>query len=292
MKILLIGGSGFIGGYLTKKVITREDCEAIIVYNNNLFLLEKSANVSYVKIDLVKPTKELGGLVNSVDIIVIMTQPSEKIIDNIIAAINSKSYLKKIIYFSTVLLYDNCISKQDECFPLNPVSDYEQGKFQEENKLSEFIKNNDLQLCIVRLSNVYGDIKNKGLIKLVFDSLLNGKPMVINGEGDSVRDYIFVEDVATWVDFLIFWNQKNQKEIYNVCTGIGYSVKEVVHAVENIVGKEVEKTYGPVIPEKKMIIGNNEKVAGLSGMNARYDFHEGLKKTYENYLATLSKGRK
>jgi UDP-glucose 4-epimerase len=287
MKILLIGGSGFIGEYLTKKISAKKNCEIIVVYNS-AFLKEKFTNVSYVKTDLTKPDKGLKETVNLVDAIVIMTQPNEKIIDNLIKTIKPESFLKKIIYLSTILLYDNFIGKQDESFSLNPATDYERGKFQEENKLSKFIRKNDLKLCIVRLSNVYGDIKNKGLINFIFLSLLNEKPMIINGEGGSVRDYIFIEDVVNWLDFLIFWNQKKKEEIFNICTGKGYSVKEVVNTVEKIVGKKVEKINGPAALEKKKIIGNNDKIVNISSMNPRYNLKKGLKKTRESYLAKLS----
>lgn len=287
MRILLLGGAGFIGEYLADKLICRKDCEVIVTCKEKPSRTD-SKNCCYVKLNLERTSKKLERIINSSDIIVILTQPNSKIIENLISSINPKSHLKKILYLSSVLIYGNSSSNQDEKSTLDPATDYEKGKYEEEKKLSEFIKGKEIKLCIARLANVYGDVKNKGLINYIFLSVLNKKEMIINGKGDSIRDYIFIEDVANFLEFLVFFNQKSRKEIFNICTGKGYSVKKVIKEVEKELGKKIEIINGMPVDEKKKIIGNNKRIADLSGIKLKYGLTKGLNKTYKNYLA-LSK---
>lgn len=285
MRILLLGGTGFIGEYLTDKLICRKDCEIIVACKETVSKTN-SKDVRYVELDLTRASKKFSKLINLADAVVILTQPNSKIIENLISSINPKSHLKKILYLSSVLIYGNSSSNQDEKSTLDPATDYEKGKYEEEKKLSEFIKGKEIKLCIARLANVYGDVKNKGLINYIFLSVLNKKEMIINGKGDSIRDYIFIEDVANFLEFLVFFNQKSRKEIFNICTGKGYSVKKVIKEVEKESGRKVKIINGMPVNEKKKIIGNNKKIADLSGIKLNYNLAKGLGKTYKNYLAS------
>lgn len=282
-----MGGTGFIGGYLAKKLSARQGCEIIIIHNNDLPLGKKFDNICYYQLNLAEPNKEFKELVNFAEIIVILTRPDERIIDNLISAIKPASQLKKIIYFSSLLLYNNFPGRQNEKSSLKPITDYERVKCAEELKLLEFVQKNSFKLCITRLANVYGDIKNKGVINFILLSMLNGGEVVINGKGDSIRDYIFIEDAIAWLDFIIFWNQKNKKEIINLCAGKGYNVKELVWAVEQIFKKKIKTIAGARVKEKKIIIGDNKKIIALSGRKLKYDLIKGLKKTHNNYDARI-----
>lgn len=285
MRILLIGGTGFIGEYLAKKLGSRENGKIIVVGNDFVSPQKNRSNIEYIQTDLAGQSDDLEKLANSADIAVVMTQPNSKIIENFISSARSDGQLKKIVYLSSVLIYDNSQKKQDETFPQKPMTDYERGKCEEENKLMEFVAGKNIQLCITRLSNVYGNVKNRGLINFIFRALLDNGTLTINGKGDSVRDYIFVEDVAKYLEFLIFANQTRNIEIFNVCSGEGYGVSEVISAVESMAGKKIKKRFGPAVVEKKKIIGDNSKILDLSGIKLHYAFDQGLQKAYKNYLS-------
>lgn len=278
-----MGGTGFIGEYLTKKLSNKENCQ-ITIASNKKFLKSNSSCIRYIRLDLTKLSKRLEKLINSANIIVVLTQPNKKIIENLISTIKSDSCLKKIVYLSSALIYDNINGRQNEKSIVNPITDYERGKYEEERMLSKFIQGKDFKLCITRLANVYGNVKNRGLINHIFLSVLNNSPMVINGKGSSVRDYIFIDDVVVWLDFIIFWNQKNKKEIINICTGRGYKVNEVLETAELIIGKKAKVIVGDSVHEKKVIIGDNKKIINLSGIRLKYNLIEGLQQTYNNYF--------
>ncbi|MDQ1284089.1 MAG: UDP-glucose 4-epimerase [Patescibacteria group bacterium] len=270
---------------MAEKLSRRKSNKVFVVGKDVALSKNNCENIEYVQLDLTEQSDEFKQLADSADVAVIMTQPNERIIDNLISTIKSTNRLKKIVYLSSALIYDNFEDKQNETFSPNPMTDYERGKLTEEQKLEKFTDDAGFNLCVARLSNVYGDVKNRGLINFVFLSLLNDEELTINGKGDSVRDYIFVEDVVDYIDFLIFWDQKREKETFNICTGKGYSVIDVVQTVEKIAGKEIKNKFSPAVPEKGMIIGNNKKIVELSGMKPKYDLVKGLRQTYKNYLA-------
>ena len=110
----------------------------------------------------------------------------------------------------------------------------------------------------------------------------------LNGKGDSVRDYMFIEDAVNWLERLIFYSQKNKIEVFNLCSGRGYSVKELVNSAEKLSGRKAETSAGPAVKEKKTIIGDNKKIVKLSGRKLKYNLIQGLKKTYKNYSAVKS----
>ena len=158
---MLIGGAGFIGDYLADRISRRKKCRIIIPCLEDLFTKRKPANICYIKLDLAEFGEKWTKLVNSAEIIAILTQPDRKIIDNLTSAIKPKGRLKKIVYLSSLLVYGNSPGRQSEKAPLRPVTAYERGKIEEENKLSELAKKNNIKLCVARLANVYGGVKNR-----------------------------------------------------------------------------------------------------------------------------------
>lgn len=264
-KIVLIGGNGFIGEYLNKLLKKRKDCEVVIVGRKD-----------FLKSDACKNT----------EVIVILTQPDQEVLKEIISFISSSKTLKKVIYLSTILLYPDSSKKQNEQIPPEPKTTYEKSKYQEELLLSKVAKKARYKLCIARLANVYGDVKNKGIINNILLFLIKkNKNLVIQGDPRlKIRDYIFIEDAVNLLEFLIFYKKSKKKEVFNVSTGIGSSVKELIEKIELAIGKRIHFKTDDQILEKLTNIGENSKLLDQSKYQFRYGLIEGLKKTYKNYL--------
>ncbi len=280
---MLLGGTGFVGEYVIKQLIKNRNCRIAVAHNSPGTLI-KIKNLVYVKMDLAKQPVRLKKLTNSTDIIVVMTQPNIKIIENLLGSIKANSQLKKIVYLSTLLLYGDSVTRQDETSPLEPQGDYEIGKYLEEQRLRNFCLKNKTKLCIIRLANVYGDIKNRGIIGKIFQSIKNHQVLTVNNQGQAIRDYIFVEDAARLIKFLIFFKQKAGKETFNVCASRGYSVLALIKKIQRITGQKVGFKNGGRVREKKKIIGDNKKILKLLGGKLIYNLDRGLKKTCHNLL--------
>ena len=262
MKILLFGGGGFIGEYLDRKLKIRSDCEVVVV-DRDSSLAEKDPDF---------------------DIVVILTQPNGPVKDVLLPAIASAKNIKKIVYCSTLLLYPDSSKRQDENVLPDPKTEYEVAKYQEELLISDFAKQKNVSLCISRLANVYGDVKNRGIINYILLAVLKGSPLTIFGDKDKkVRDYIFIDDIVRFLAFLIFYQQKNTKEIFNICTGRGSSIQNIIDIVESLANKKINFTIGQAILEKQTIIGENKKIVDIAGLAPQHDIAAGLEKTILHY---------
>lgn len=282
MKILLLGGNGFIGDYLAAKLKQKSRHEFKVVGRASLTAVD--AGYDYIRLDLSRPDKKIQELIDWSDVVVVLTRDKIQIIDNLLAALRARCRPIRIVYLSTLLLYSDSDLPQDESVPVEPKTDYEKSKYVEEQKLLQFVTENTwCKLCVVRMANVYGDIKNRGVINSIFHALSTSAPLRINGPGDSARDYIFIEDAAELLSFLTLWQQESSYEIVNICNGQVYDVQEIKRMVEEITGAKIVTVRGPAVAEKKRIIGNSKKILNLSGYQMKYDIVRGLKKTFENY---------
>ncbi len=281
-NIIIFGGTGFVGEYLVK-LLKRIEIQVFVIYNNQMSNKEKKLGVKYYKLDLTKNSKVSPSIIKKIDTAVIMTQPNDLIMRNIIKILNQANTLKKIIYISTILVYPSSSKKIRETTTPAPESSYEKGKIKEEKLLTNYAKRRNIKLNIIRLANVYGNKKNRGIIGIIFNSILNDRPIVVNGNGNQIRDYIFVEDAVKLINFLIFSGQKNLVEIFNICTGQGYTIQDLIKLAKKITKNEMNIKYSKPVKEKMAIVGDNKKILKVSKVRLSYDIIKGLKKTYLNY---------
>ncbi|GEM_PF-1546247 len=288
MRILLIGGRGFIGEYLLESLKSQPNCE-VVVACLKAPRIKKDKNITFQEINLEKNKEGLTQLMKSAETAVVLTRPNKQIINNLILAGRASKSLKKIVYLSSLLVYPSVNRPQNENSRLAPLTDYEKDKYEEEKILAFFAKKKNIKFCIARIANVYGDIKNSGMINLISLALLKKQPLNINGDGSQTRDYIFVEDVANLLSFLVLFKQKKQQEVFNICTGLGSTIKEIVRAAEKIAKRKANLIFSQPILEKQTIVGNNKKILSLSGYKLKYDIGKGLRKTLNNYKKHLIK---
>lgn len=281
-NIIIFGGTGFVGEYLIK-LLKGPEVKIFVIYNGPLDKKEKVPGIKYYKLDLIKNIKGVPSTVKNLDIAVIMTQPNDLIIRNIVKILNQANNLKKIIYTSTILVYPSSSKKIKETITPAPESPYERGKIKEEKLLTNYAKRRNIKLSIIRLANVYGDTKNRGIIGIIFNSILNDKPLTVNGNGNQTRDYIFIEDAVKLIKFFIFFGQKNLMEIFNICTGQGHTIQNLIKLTEEITKSKIDIKYNKPIKEKLTVVGNNKKILKISKIRLSFDIIKGLKKTYLNY---------
>lgn len=282
-NILLIGGTGFVGKYLARSL--REAGESVSVINRSV-ISERAVveGVAYFRSDLGQHDTSMEEVFGGAHTVVILTQPNHMVIQNIIAYLAKAQNLKKLIYVSSVLLYPSSLTAQGETSELAPGSPYENGKFEEEGLVTAFCQDAEVPLCIARLSNVYGDVKNRRLIGFVFDAALENKTLKINGDGGQKRDYIFIDDAVRFLKFLILAPQENAKEIINVSTGSGSTIMDIISIIDEHTGHALAFVHGPPVVEKNVIIASNKKILKISGINVEYDLNRGLKETYQRHL--------
>ena len=130
--------------------------------------------------------------------------------------------------------------------PCRPISLYGQAKLDAELHLRFLARTCELHLLILRPSNPYGLHQSlrgtQGLVSVILGRIADNRPLDIWGDGSTVRDYIFVEDAVRSMGELIV---QNAEGTYNVGSGVGSSLMEVVRSAETMTGKSVALQFHP-----------------------------------------------
>ena len=192
--------------------------------------------------------------------------PSKYYLNNVQATLNLlncmvTNEIKKIIFSSTAAVYGMPISvpikEEDSLKPINP---YGWSKFMIEQILRDFDEAYEMRAVVFRYFNAAGADHKAGigelhnpethLIPLTIKSCLEGKPIKVFGkdystpDGTCIRDYVHVSDIARAHIFgLEALMLDSYGGTYNIGNGDGYSVLEVVGAVESVIGKKIKIEY-------------------------------------------------
>lgn len=157
----------------------------------------------------------------------------------------------KLLYLSSAAVYGEPKKLPiDEEHPREPISPYGLSKLLGELALSNFRKVYGLGFVTLRLFNVYGPGQNPnyaGVITNFIERARRGEPLIIYGDGEQTRDFVFVEDVARVIEALIEEGTFDG-EVYNVGTGVPTKVIELARLIRSLVNKDVEIAFTPSRP--------------------------------------------
>ena len=265
MKILVTGGTGFIGSHIVEYLVQRGD-NVTILDNLNTGKIENlskvKTNVNFVNGDI-RDYKLLESLVNDCDGVfheaaLTSVQQSFKIQDeyfdvntygteNILKL--AKEYDFKVVYGSSAGVYGNPnhipIKESDDRNPANP---YAQTKLESEllaKKYSEI----GVRVIGLRYFNVFGRRQSKeyaGVIKLFLEKIQQNKAPKINGDGLQTRDFVYIEDVVNANILAMDSNVKH--EFLNVGTGSSISIKDLADVIVEASDLSLKPFHGPELP--------------------------------------------
>jgi UDP-glucose 4-epimerase len=128
-----------------------------------------------------------------------------------------------------------------ETSPTAPSSPYGIGKLTIEHYLRYFRVKHGLKSTSLRISNPYGPrqhpIRKQGLIPIALGQVARGENVPRYGDGSMVRDYIFVRDLMQMIVTLVDADPRH--DVYNLGSGHGYSITQVLEAVSAVTGEPV-----------------------------------------------------
>lgn len=128
-----------------------------------------------------------------------------------------------------------------------PVSPYAIGKLAIEGYLRYFRYKRGLGSTVFRISNPYGPRQNpakrQGVIPIFLRRIAQGQPIIVYGDGSMVRDYMYVADMAEMVADAV--TRGPRQDLYNLGSGVGTSVRELVQGITAATGVEPEVRYAP-----------------------------------------------
>jgi UDP-glucose-4-epimerase GalE len=312
--ILITGGAGYIGSHA---MLAAGNYGFLPVAYDNLSMGHSWAvkTGELVKGDLADTVK-LGRTLKKLKPAAVMhfashcyvgesvTDPQKYYRDNLTNAMNLWAAMRehKVNYFilsSSCATYgDPVIVPMPENHIQNPVNPYGDSKLMLEKILTWYDRAYGFKSTFLRYFNAAGaDAGGKvgevhdpetHLIPLVLDAAMGRRPHITifgkdypTPDGTCVRDYIHVTDLAE-AHFLALklMIQKNQSAFFNLGTGRGYSVKEVVATAERVTGKPVPVKMGPRrAGDPPQLVADNRKATGVLGWTPRHSSMENILST-------------
>jgi len=196
----------------------------------------------------------------------------------------------KIAYSSTAAVYGVPRKEVvDENEPVAPINPYGHTKLVCEQMIRSVGEAHGLSWLLLRYFNAVGaddaSLSDRGisnLFPLIFRAFADGRPALVTGDdfdtpdGTGVRDYIHVADLAdAHVAAVKRLNLEPAAEVVNVGTGRGYSVLEVLAALEEVVGRQVPYVVGPRRPgDPAKVVASVERARRVLGWSARRDLKD------------------
>ncbi|MGA7160623.1 MAG: NAD-dependent epimerase/dehydratase family protein [Bacteroidota bacterium] len=164
--------------------------------------------------------------------------------------------------------------------PTEPISAYGISKLMAEKFIRLFSFNYNLPYVILRFSNPYGPsqhpLRPQGAVSVFLNKALRGEEIAIWGNGAIVRDYLYEDDLAAAVISIV--KRPSLKGIFNVGTGNGTTLSQVVKLIQTTFGIECRVSYHP---ERKFDVPYNvldiKKIGAEAGWKPTFTLFDGLK---------------
>ena len=259
MKVAILGAGGFIGQNLARKLILDgHDVTSFVRRPQSGEPTKQGREIVFDFSHLIG----MSDLLNSFDAIfhlVSSSNPSKSANsarfdaqENLIASLELMEILKdnpstRLVFVSS----GGAVYGVPETVPIseshatNPVSFYGVSKLAIEKYLYAYSVSSNLNYVVMRLTNPFGpgqvNSKGQGLVPTIVESALLDKPLHIWGDGSSIRDYLYIDDAVDALSSAISYEGKSS--LFNIGSGIGKSILELVARIEEITGKKISLDF-------------------------------------------------
>ena len=192
----------------------------------------------------------------------------------------------KFIYASSTTVYGSPETlPMAECGSLRPIYSYGIAKHFAEEYVRYYGANRGLDYHVARYGNIYGPrqpIYGKvGVIAIFTDRVLGGKPLTVFGDGEHVRDFLYIDDA---VDATVRLLSLPGSDTFNIASGRGTTVNEVVAAFKAVVKGPLEIITKPERPnELSKFEADISRLAGALGWQPRMELVAGIEETIRFY---------
>ena len=296
-KILITGGAGFIGSHIVDKLL--ENNYSVVVLDNlssgTEDNLQNSDKLKLYQVNIEKDNLKEIFVTEKPDYVIHLAAQtsvnysiSNTYFDadmNIMATIRlldvcKKYNVKKFITASSAAVYGNPkYLPIDENHPTEPMSPYGLSKL----TMEKYIQLSGVPYIIFRFSNAYGprqkSSKESGVVAIFDKAMKENAPIKIYGDGEQIRDFIYVEDIAKICVKAIESDIKN--DIINFSTNKGETLNELFTKMSDIYCYTMKSNY---LPERKgdiknSILSNKKALMSFTDLNFTC-LRDGLKKLH------------
>ena len=308
-NILVLGADGFIGSSLVKSLLKDKKYQ---IRAFDLFKDGHSKNLKEVenKIEIFSGNflnrDDLKRSLQGIDYVfhfISLTTPGSSLNDPLIDVETNikgtivlleecvKQNVKRIIFSSSGgAIYGNQqknVFSEDDI--ANPISPYAISKLTIERYLEFFKIHHGLDYLIFRYANPYGPgqniVGNQGIIPIFINLITNNQPIDIFGDGENIRDFIFIDDLVENTKRL--FNVPTKYALYNIGSGEGRTINEIIETIKKISGKDVLMNMLPArdIDVRKVVL-DVSRIKAEMHYNLEMQIEEGIRKTW-NWIENI-----
>ena len=314
-SFLVTGGAGFIGSNLVEYLLKYNAGHVRVLdnlsngYYHNIEDFIKLPNFEFIEgdirdieicrkavegMDFISHQAALGSVPRSITDPINTNSVNICGFLNMLSASKDSPTLKKLVYAASSSTYgDSPILPKVEGVVGNPLSPYAVTKLVNELYADVFSRVYDFHTIGLRYFNIFGPKQNPNnayaaVIPIFCKHFIEETLLTINGDGNTSRDFTFVEN-AIQANILALLsvnnNQIKKHEVFNVACGEQISLNELVKLLQNISKKNIVVKYGPErngdVKHSKASIA---KINSFCGFNPKLKFPEGLEIVFNWYI--------
>jgi len=307
-KVLVIGGAGFIGGFVVSELL-KSDVKEVVIYDN--FARGKADNIVESLKDSRCTIYPLGGDVREIDILDSAMKGVDYVFHlaamwllhckdfprtafdvNIAGTFNVleacvNNNIKKLIYSSSASVYGDAVQvPMTESHPFNNKNFYGATKIAGEAMATAYNDKYGLEIIGLRYMNVYGPGQDQhavysGVVPIMLNKIEEGEQPIINGDGSQAYDFIYVEDIAK--SNIAALNSDVKLGYYNVGSEVQTTIKELCDTILDLKKSDLKVKYMPYSKDDARAlvqnrIGSRKKAENEINFKYQDSLREGLQK--------------
>lgn len=263
MKCVIFGGSGFIGSNIADRFL--QEGHQLRIFERPRVQpyrqFSDTENVEWMTGDILS-NHDLSAAIDGMDVVLHLVSttlpkssnddPIYDVQSNVVGTLQMLNAMVakkvgKIIFISSggTVYGTPKYLPIDEQHPTDPLVSYGITKLAIEKYLQMFASLHGIKAVTLRVANPYGERQRietaQGAVGVFLHHALKNTPIEIWGDGSVSRDYIYIADVAE--AFLKAVNYEGSHRVFNVSSGQGTSLNELIAALENVLGKSIERRY-------------------------------------------------
>ena len=292
-KILIFGGSGFIGYHLTKKCVKKG--WSVTSISKHILKKEKIVKKAFYSIKNLENFINFKNISKDYDFVVNASgyinnndnltykNHNFKIVKNIIRHFRNTN-IKAFLNIGTSAEYGGMFSPQNEKVKTLPKSKYGKDKLKCTKLLINSFKTINFPAIVFRTYQVYGPLQETNrLIPIAANSCYLNKKFDCS-DGSQIRDYIYIDDLTEAIVKALN-NKLAIGQIFNIGSGYGVSLKQIIDSTKKFF-KKGRPLFGKIKSRKdenKEIIADISKIKRILKWKPKVKFKLGLRRTLKYY---------